>query len=308
MELRQLTQFCAVAEALSFRRAAEQLHMAQPPLSVAIRKLEEELGTELFERRGRTIRLTAAGEAALRTARRCLATAEELRAQSRRAAAGESGRLRVGFVGSATYALLPRLVPAFRRRYPDVELVLHESTNLELLGLVESEQLDIGLVRFPTAGTGALAFELVERDVFHAVLPRGHALAEQRTVTLKALAAESLIDYAATRVPGLHAMVMLAFRHAGLTPRVAQQATQVQTVISLVASGLGVALAPSVSARLAPKNVVFRPIRGLPAAAAIGIALAYHMQNESPAARRFRELATGADSPAGSGTAAVPSS
>ena len=291
MELRQLTQFCAVADALSFRRAAERLHMAQPPLSVAIRKLEAELGALLFERRGRSIRLTAAGDEALRTARRCLAAAEDLRGVTRRAAAGESGRLRVGFVGSATYALLPRLVPAFRQRYPAVELVLRESTNLELLGLVESEQLDIGLVRFPTAGASALRFQIVERDVFHAVLPQGHALAARRSVTLQALAAEPLIDYAATRVPGLHAMVMLAFQHAGLTPRVAQQATQVQTVLSLVASGLGVALVPSVSARLAPKNVVFRPVKGLAVAAAIGIAIAYHADNEPAAARRFRELA-----------------
>jgi len=182
-------------------------------------------------------------------------------------------------------------VPAFRKRYPAVELELRESTNLELLGLVESEQLDVGLVRFPTAATGTLAFELVERDVFHAVLPKGHALAARREVTLKALAAEPLIDYAATSVPGLHAMVALAFGHAGLAPRVAQRATQVQTVICLVASGLGVALVPSVSARLAPRSVVFRPVKGLAAVAAIGIALAWRPQDELPAARRFRELA-----------------
>ena len=291
MELRQLTQFCAVAEALSVRRAAERLHMAQPPLSVAIRKLEDELGAQLFERRGRGIRLTAAGEAALATARRCLAAADELRAEGRRAASGESGRLRIGFVGSATYALLPRLVPALRKRHPGIALELRESTNIELLGLVESGQLDVGLVRFPTASASALAFELVERDVFLAVLPRGHALAARREVTLKALAAEPLVDYAATSVPGLHAMVMLAFQHAGLMPRVTQQATQVQTVISLVASGLGVALVPSVSARLAPRSVVFRPIRGLAAAVAIGIAMAWRAQNESPVVRRFRELA-----------------
>ena len=197
-------------------------------------------------------------------------------------------------------------MPALRRRHPAIELELRESTNLELLGLVESEQLDVGLVRFPTATASALAFELVERDVFHAVLPKGHPLAARRSVTLKSLAAEPLIDYASTRVPGLHAMVMLAFQHAGLAPRVAQQATQVQTVISLVASGLGVALAPSVSARLAPRNVVFRPIRGLAAAASIGIAMAYRIENESPVLRRFRELAiagTGSRQPDGSRSA-----
>lgn len=291
MELRQLKQFVAVAELLSFRRAAERLHMAQPPLSVAIRKLEDELGAELFERRGRTIRLTPAGHEALRTSRRCLADAVEVRSATLSAAKGESGRVRVGFVGSATYSLLPRLIPVFRQRYPGIELELRESTNLELLALLEQERLDVGLVRYPTASASALNFQVIERDVFHAVLPKKHPLAAQRTVSLKALAQEPLIDYASTKVPGLHAMVILAFQHAGLSPRVVQEATQVQTVVSLVESGLGVALVPSVSSRLASKNVVFRPIRGLPAVAAISIALAYRAQNESAAAKRLREVA-----------------
>ena len=291
MELRQLKQFLAVAEALSFRGAAVRLHMAQPPLSVAIRKLEDELGIELFERRGRTIRLTAAGQATVRSARRCLADADEVRVAARSAASGESGRLRVGFVGSATYSLMPRLLPAFRNRYPNVELVLRESTNMEMLGLIEAAELDIGLVRVPTANPTALQLQLVERDVLQAVLPVGHRLARRRSVSIQALANEPLIDYAASQVPGLHAVVLLAFQSAGLSPRVAQAATQVQTVISLVESGLGVALVPSVSARLASKNVVFRPVDGLTPAAGIGIAIAYHVQNESAAAKRFREVA-----------------
>jgi DNA-binding transcriptional LysR family regulator len=291
MELRQLKQFVAVAELLSFRRAAERLHMAQPPLSVAIRKLEDELGAELFERRGRTIRLTAAGNEALRTSRRCLAEADQVRSATLNAAKGESGRVRMGFVGSATYSLLPRMIPVFRQRYPGIELELHESTNLELLALLEQERLDVGLVRYPTASASVLQFEVVERDVFEAVMPKKHPLAAQRSVTLRALAQEPLIDYASTKVPGLHAMVMLAFQHAGLSRRVVQEATQVQTVLSLVESGLGVALVPSVSSRLASRNVVFRPIRGLPAAAAISIAWAYRAQNESAAARRLRKVA-----------------
>lgn len=292
MELRQLTQFCAVAEALSFRRAAERLHMAQPPLSVAIRKLEEELGASLFERRGRSIALTDAGADALQRARRVLAEAEEMRYAARRAAAGESGRVRMGFVGSATYSLLPRLLPQFRRRHPGIELELHESTNEELLAQLEAAQLDLALVRFPTSSSvGVLKMEMIERDAFQAVLPKGHPLAAGHSVTLKALADYPLIDYSSSGVAGLHAMVMLAFQQAGLVPQVAQEATQVQTVISLVESGLGVALVPSVAARLASRQVVFRPIRGLPSGLAIGLALAWSPQTESIAARRLRELA-----------------
>jgi len=291
MELRQLQQFIAVAETLNFRRAAERLHMAQPPLSVAIRKLEEEVGTPLFERQPRGVALTAAGIAALGLAHRCLIDAGALRDAAQAAAGGERGLLRVGFVGSATYALMPRLLPAFRARYPGVELVLRESTNLELLAMVETGELDIGLVRYPTGSASALRFEVVEHDVFCAVLPADHALAKKKRLTLAMLAREPFIDYASTRVPGLHAMVMAAFQQAGLAPWVSQEATQVQTVISLVQSGLGVALVPSVSARLAARDVVFRPLDGLPASAGIALAMASREDGHNAAAQRFRELA-----------------
>lgn len=292
MELRQLRQFVAVAETLNFRRAAECLHMAQPPLSVAIRKLEEEIGTPLFTRLPRGVQLTSAGVAALRTARQCIDQAENLGAAARAAASGESGRLRVGFVGSATYSLMPRLLPAFRARYPQVELVLHESTNLELLAMIEADKIDIGLVRYPTASASSLRFEVVERDVFCAVLPLGHPLARKRRLSLHDLAKEPLVDYASTRVSGLHAMVMRAFQQVGLSPRAVQEATQVQTVISLVQSGMGVALVPSVTQRLSPDKVVFRPIDDLPVSAGIAIAMASHPRSDSVTAQRFREIAT----------------
>ncbi|MET0541513.1 MAG: LysR family transcriptional regulator [Variovorax sp.] len=291
MELRQLHQFIAVAETLNFGRAAERLHMAQPPLSVAIRKLEEEVGAPLFERQPRGVALTAAGTAALALARRCVNDAKALRDAALAAAGGEMGMLRVGFVGSATYALLPGLLPAFRARYPQVELVLRESANLELLAMVQSGELDVGLVRYPTGSASDLLVEIVERDVFCAVLPSTHALAGKKRLTLQELAREPFVDYASTHVPGLHAMVMLVFQQAGLMPRVAQEATQVQTVISLVQSGMGVALVPSVSARLAARDVVFRPVQGLATSAGISLAMATRVDTHNPAALRFREVA-----------------
>ncbi|MDM0108782.1 LysR family transcriptional regulator [Variovorax sp. J22R24] len=284
-------QFVAVAETLNFRRAAERLHMAQPPLSVAIRKLEEEVGARLFERQARGVALTAAGTAALALARRCLNDAHALREVALAAAGGERGILRVGFVGSATYALLPTLLPTFRARFPHVELILRESANQELLAMVQSGELDLGLVRYPTGAQSGLRFEVVESDVFCAVLPARHALAGKRRLTLSDLANEPFVDYASTRVPGLHAMVMLVFQHAGLMPQVAQEATQVQTVISLVQSGMGVALVPSVSARLAARDVVFRPVQGLPPSSAIELAMATRLDDLNPSVQRFRELA-----------------
>jgi DNA-binding transcriptional LysR family regulator len=294
MELRQLHQFAAVADTLNFRRAAERLHMAQPPLSVAIRKLEDELGATLLERGRRGVRLTSAGAAVLEAAQRCLGDVEKIRLAAQHAARGDSGRLRIGFVGSATYSLMPRLLPLFRGRYPRVDLELRESTNVEVLSLVAAERLDVGFVRFPTAQPTGLALEVVERDVLWAVLPAGHPLARKRPLRLRDIAEGPFIDYSSSTVPGMHAVVMLAFQQAGITPRqVAQEATQVQTVVSLVAGGLGVALVPSVTARQSVQQVVFRKVADMPAAAALAIALAYRADDGSPVVKRFREAASG---------------
>ena len=246
--------------------------------------------------------LTAAGAAALSVAQQCLAGADGLRHAALAAAGGESGLLRIGFVGSATYALLPKLLPAFWSRFPQVELVLRESANLELLAMVEASKLDIALVRYPTASASALRFEVVERDVLCAVLPTRHPLAKQRLVSLAELARFPFIDYASASVPGMHAIVMLAFQQADLSPRVSQEATQVQTVISLVQSGMGVALVPSVSARLAARGVVFRPVDGLPPSASVSIAMASRMHGDNAAAGRFRAMAVASVSPLGPAT------
>jgi DNA-binding transcriptional LysR family regulator len=296
VELRQLRQFTAVAEHLSFRRAAEHLHMAQPPLSIAIAKLEAELGVQLFERNGRSTTLTAAGTAILPLAKRCSAIACEIPAVARGAQNGESGVLRLGFVGSATYALLPKLMPAFRRRYPAVEVELQESINMNILALLESGNIDVGLVRVPTYQPQALRFDVVEHDVFKAVLPASHPLARKRSVTLARLAQEPLISHAPSRVPGLSQLTMAAFQQAGASPRIAQQAYQVQTIISLVESGLGVALVPAVSQRHASDRVVFRPVSDLPETIRLGIAIATPLEAK-PVSERLREVALEVCSP-----------
>ena len=289
MDLRQLKQFLAVAETSSFSRAAERLHMAQPPLSVAIRKLEEELQVPLFERTARGVRLTAPGEAALQVARRCLLNAEAVATAAQATANGKAGRLRIGFIGSVTFGVLPRLIKAFTREHPQVRLELREGTNLEVLTLVETQELDAGFVRVPTTRPANVQFQPVQTDVFCAALPSGHPLAKRRAVTLTELAEHPLVGYAPSRVGGLQAASMHLFARAGASPYVAQEAVQVQTVLGLVDSGLGVALVPSVNARYASKGVVFRPISDLPPDATIGIALAYPASEESAVCIRFRQ-------------------
>lgn len=291
MDLRQLRQFLALAETGSFSVAAERLHMAQPPLSVAIRKLEEELGTLLFVRSSRGVKLTAAGEAALKAARECLDAATHIKAAVQLAVAGESGKLAIGFSGSVTLRLLPRLVQAFRLRHPAVHLDLKEGTNLELLSRVEAGTLDLGFVRVPTNRPPELRFQMVEEDRFCLALPRGHALARKPAVALAALEGQPFIGYAPSPVGGLHAAVSLVFQRAGVAPRITQEAIQVQTALGLVASGLGMALVPAANTPYQRSlGAVFRPILDLPDDARIGIALAYRANTENPALKRFLEI------------------
>ena len=293
MELRQLQQFVAVADAKSFRLAAERLFMAQPPLSVAIRKLEEEIGVLLFERGARGVRLTAPGVLALEAAQKCLRDAEGVVSSARAADKGEAGVLRISFIGSVTFGLMPRIVGSFHDRYPNVRLELHEATNREALIAVDSGTADLGFVRIPALCPPGVALQVMEKDIFCVALPASHPLTRRRTLRLSDLCDKPFVGYLPSQPGGgLHAAVMQLFIKAGLTPTVTQEAVQVHTVIGLVESGLGLALVPSVHALHASNRVAFRPLRGVPMKSSIGVALAYRPKDETAVARRFRALAS----------------
>jgi DNA-binding transcriptional LysR family regulator len=292
MELRQLQQFTVLAETLNFHAAAKHLHMSQPPLSVSIRKLEEEVGVKLFTRSTHDVQLTEAGRAVLSEARRSLFHASEVTRIARSTVLGLSGRLRIGFVGSAKYSLLPRILPPFRKQYGEVSLELHEESNTTIIGSLEANNLDLAIVRVPFTWQSEIEYVMVEQDTFVAVLPAKHPLAKKPRLSLTDIANEPFIHYKASVVPGLHALTMLLFQEAGFMPRVTQEAVQVETVICLVESGLGVALVPSVASRKASGRIVFRKLHRLPAFASIGLALAYNPSHETATARRFREFIT----------------
>lgn len=289
MDLRQLRYFNALAETLNFHRAAERLHISQPPLTVAIRKLEEDLGVALFERDPRGVRLTTAGLAAIAPAREALAAAEKVREAVRQGAAGLRGRLSVGFIGSAIGDLLPRIVPPFRKAYPEVELALEELNSVEIVRAIAARRLDIGLVRLPVMDSAPVAIDVIEEDELVAVLPASDVLARRKTLDLGALADRSFIIYSPVSV--LHATIRLACHRAGFAPRVAQEAVQVQTILSLVEAGLGVALVPARSARFAGADVRIVTLAD-PVPIAMGIARA---QDASVLAHNFVQaaLATG---------------
>lgn len=286
MDLRQLRYFVAVAETGNFHRAAERLNMSQPPLTVAIRKLEEGLGTSLFERGPRGVTLTAAGRASLDFARATLAQAQSFRDAVRDGASGERGRLKVGFVGSATFELLPRIIPEYRRRFPAVELVLEEATSTEIVRDLELSVLDVGLVRLPLMETAAVDTQVVDPDELHAALPAAHRLAARTKVDLADLADEPFVLQ--SRVSVLHSITVAACQKAGYVPRVAQQATQLSAVLSLVRSDLGVALVPSRAALSVPHGVRLLPLaRRVP----IETGVALPRGSTNPLARRFAEMA-----------------
>lgn len=291
MDLRRIRHFVVLAETLNFHRAAERLHMAQPPLSVSIQKLEAELGTRLFNRSTSGVSLTASGRAALSDARRLLFHTEQFREQAASAAQGTSGQLLVGFVGSTSAGLLQRLVPLFRSEYPGVELVLREMTSAAILKQIDEDELDVGLVRTPLLQKTSARILLLERDQFMAAVPRGNPLAARADLALADLAGEPFVMYSPSFAAGLHSAAMLVCQNRGFVPQVAQQATQIQTVLAMVESGLGIALVPSVMQRFTSHKIVFRHLTDLPEGSDIGLALAHKPERESAAAQRFRATA-----------------
>lgn len=270
MDLRQLRYFVTLADVLNFHRAARQLNMSQPPLTVAIRRLEEELGTQLFERESKGVRLTAAGQAALPAARAALDKAREVRDAVRLGRGGEIGRISVGFIGSAISSVLPRTIPTFRQRYPKVELQLEEMTSTSIADALISREIDVGFVRLPLTQPANLNVRLVEKDHLVVGLHSSHPLAKRTAIKLHDLADEPLILNGPVSV--LRSVVMLACHAEGFTPQIAQEATQVQTVLSLVQSGLGVALVPAGMARIAPEGVQLLPL-SQPLAIEMGLAM-----------------------------------
>lgn len=286
MDLRQLRYFVTLAETRNFRRAAERLNMSQPPLTVAIRKLEQDLGTPLFVRGTRGVTLTHAGQASLDAARMALAQAELFREAARGGAAGERGRLRIGYVGSAVFELLPRIIPEYRRRYPAVELVLDEGTSVVIARKLAIGDLDVGLVRLPLMELAAIDTAPIELDELHAALPAESPLADAGTVRLQALASEPFILQSGISV--LHSVTLQACHAAGFVPKVAQEAAQLSALLALVRSGLGIALVPSTVGRSVPHGV--RLVR-LAERVAITTGIALPRDVPSPSARNFAALA-----------------
>jgi len=271
VELRQLRYFVAVAEELHFRRAAERLHISQPPLSQQIRALEDELGFQLLVRTRRRVELTPAGAAFLRDARAILSELDGAVAGARRIDAGQTGRLRINFVGSALFSIVPGTVERFRHSRPGVALELRERATVDQLRAVRAGVADVGLVRPPIEDDDQLRVQTVLRERTVAALAAAHPLAELRRVPLRRLAAEPLVLFPRDQAPGFHDLLIDSLAGAGVAPRVIQYAPEMLTIIGLVAAGTGVSLVPASVARLALDGVAYRPVTGAPLSELVAI-------------------------------------
>ncbi|WP_448954210.1 LysR family transcriptional regulator [Labrys neptuniae] len=296
MDLRQLRYFLTVAEELHFGRAAERLAMTQPPLSQAIQGLEAELGVRLFARTKRSVALTPVGRSWLAHARRVFEEAQALPDIARRLQRGEAGLLRLAFVSTADYSLLPDMVSVFRAQFPAVELALLEMTSdLQIEALLE-EEIDAGLVIASSRASlpARLDYRPLLREPLIAAVPEAWIGEGRPGFTLQgllvdALLAAPLILFPRRSAPAFHDIVSGYYAGHGATLPLRQEAIQMQTIISLVAAGMGLALVPQSLQRLQRQGVCYLPLPD--DAPLIETGLAWRTDDRAPALRRLLELA-----------------
>lgn len=289
MDLRHLRYFLAVAEELNFRRAAERLGIAQPPLSSQIHDLERELGVKLFRRIPKGAELTEAGVAFLAEVPAIFERVDRAVRMAQRGGRGEIGRLRVGYTGSASFnEIVPQSLKAFRRAFPEVELQLEELNSIHLLDRLIHQRLDAVFIRpgkEPPANVSTLPLPTESMMV---VVPAEHHLAGRYAIELSELAQEPFVLFSRTLGPALYDEVIDACRLAGFKPEIVQVAPQITSIANLVAVELGVSIVPARMAEAAVTGVSYLPIKGM--APVARNALATRIDDHSVITRNFRNF------------------
>jgi DNA-binding transcriptional LysR family regulator len=292
IDLKQLKYFLAVAEEKSFSRAAERLHISQPPLSQQIQKLESELGVRLFARTTRSFELTAAGKALMTDAADLLARMRMTIETVRQIDRGEVGRLRVGIVGSAMWGPIPKLLEEFHTRFPRVSWTLHELGPNDQIDALRNRQIDVGFWREPRnedeeLRQASLRQDLCFRENVCVAVNQNHRLASHPDVELTELAGEPLLTLALDRSAFARYLVQCC-ASAGFEPAIFQEALEPQTVLAMVGAGLGVALMPETTARVGWPGVTFIPIKtNAPSA---NLYITYPAQDDAPVVRAFLNI------------------
>lgn len=289
MELRHLRYFLAVAEELSFSRAAERLHVAQSALSRTVQELESLLGVELLARTRRSVELTPAGAVLLSEARLLLQRVEETERRVRRTAAGEEGELRLGYIGPPTQSFLGPIVKEFRMRFPRVTVVLEERTPERVWEMVARGRLTVGLTRpvLPHHASGLQTLVLRQERLL-AALPKDHRLSKSSTLRWRQLMNEPLIILSRREGVSLHDAVLAACRDASFTPKFAHTPSLISTVLSYVEAGAGIGItSESIRSLGQGLPLVFRPLSPVHT---IELVMVWSDQNDTPPAAAFRGL------------------
>nr|WP_319492283.1 LysR substrate-binding domain-containing protein [uncultured Desulfobacter sp.] len=290
MELRQLRYFTAVAEELHFGRAAKRMNISQPPLSMQIRNLENELGTRLFNRTSRQVELTTAGEVFLVQVEQILAALDGAVESAKQAGQGNIGRLSVGFIGPAMDAFLPEIIRGFQSRYSGIRLSLTESGTSRQIEDLYAGRIQVGFVRLYRHKPDGLTAQIIRQEQYVLAVPSDHPFARQKKVALSQLKNEPFIMYPRSVQPQLYDTMMACFKNSGFTPNIVQEARTKHTTIALVAAGLGAAVVPSSSKVIGRCGVFFLDIdASLPH---IEISMIWRQKDKNPALARFVKFAT----------------
>jgi DNA-binding transcriptional LysR family regulator len=290
LELRHLRYFIAVAEELNFRRAAERLHISQPPLSLQIKALEEEVGGALFERSKQHVALTPAGQVFLGHARHVLEEAVKARMSVKLAMNGEVGELRIGFTPSSEFLpFLPSTIQAFRGKYPGITLTLKEMTSAAQVTAIAERQLDLGVVRKPS-GRLASAVHLAKLSTDRPLLAmhEDDALTRKSRIQVSDLRDLPLIGLSRQSGAGLHEFVTRVCWAAGFSPNIVQEVQEVSTMIALVAAGLGAAIIPAPLRRLQLDRVAYRPLVGK--GTQMDLHVASHAKDKNTLVAEFKKM------------------
>ncbi|MDQ2819802.1 MAG: LysR family transcriptional regulator [Pseudomonadota bacterium] len=294
IDLKQLKYFLAVAEEKSFSRAAERLHISQPPLSQQIMKLESELGVRLFARTTRTFELTVAGRALMVEATDMLAKMRMTIDTIRQIDRGEVGRLRVGIVGSAMWGPIPRLLEQFQTQFPRVSWTIHELGPNDQYEALLARQIDVGFWREPGSDAEQLKHdklrqELCFRESVSVAVNEHHPLAKRPHIELIDLAGEPMLTLILANATFTRYLVQCCIE-AGFQPAIYQEATEPQTLLAMVGAGLGVAIMPETTGRVGWPGVVFVPVKTNPPSA--NLLITYPAQDDAPVVRAFLNIVT----------------
>jgi DNA-binding transcriptional LysR family regulator len=289
MELRQIKSFLSIAETLHFGRSAELINLSQPALTLHIQALEEEVGVKLLERNRRQTKVTAAGLAFREHAIAAVAQVEQAVRRARLAANGKVGLLRVGFIETAGNEIMPNLIRHFGDSNPEVEFSLHNILTLSQIQMLAAGSLDVGFLRLPIGEHSELEVVPIHREPFVFVVPASHRLADKKRVHIREVAAEEFVMYERTAAPDCHDLFFGMMRDAGVVPTVRQTAGQEPTLISLVASGMGISVLPASAVKHSGAAVAACEIADVIPMSEIGLAVS--KRNRRPIVETFRSFA-----------------